>query len=77
MSERTQLTEDLGSDRAFPRPPVMNEFGNLRHGQQGLTKRELFAAMAMQGMVSEKYEIDEIAQDAVAVADALLKQLAK
>lgn len=46
---------------------------------QGLTKREHFAAMAMQGMVSTvsdghvAYEV--LASDAVRLADALLKAL--
>jgi len=46
----------------------------------GLTKREYFAAMAMQGIcanptVEIKPYGDEIAQAAVEVADALLKNL--
>jgi len=55
----------------------------------GLTKRELFAAMAMQGAMHalaiqlDEFEEDEpvdpnpIARDAVRMADALLKELAK
>lgn len=55
----------------------------------GLTKRELFAAMAMQGAMhalaiqADRFEEDEpvdphpIARDAVKMADALLKELAK
>lgn len=57
--------------------------------QGGLTKRELFAAMAMQGamrelaILAEDFEEGEvvdpnpIARDAVRMADALLKELAK
>jgi hypothetical protein len=48
----------------------------------GLTKRELFAAMAMQGIMGNtscspvRYEhFKNIAEDAIAVADELLKQL--
>lgn len=45
-----------------------------------MTKRELFAAMAMQGMLSDHtYDPDppEVAIHAVRVADALLAELAK
>jgi len=46
------------------------------HKQQGLTKRELFAAMAMQGQLAnskcpKEYDMDE----PVILADALLKAL--
>jgi len=48
----------------------------------GLTKRELFAAMAMQGICGDKRQIGtvnsyakEIAETAVKMADELLKQL--
>lgn len=54
-------------------------------GQYGLTKRELFAAMAMQGMVSSEWYSDfaegkgslrdRIAENAVRHADALIKAL--
>lgn len=49
----------------------------------GLTKRELFAAMAMQGLIASKLYGGEAHEDklratlAVAHADALLKELAK
>ena len=50
--------------------------------QSGMSKRELFAAMAMQGLISElstarQHDIysEEIAAAAVAYADALLKKL--
>tara|TARA_R110000782_G_scaffold4734_1_gene16573 strand:+ start:442 stop:684 length:243 start_codon:yes stop_codon:yes gene_type:complete len=47
---------------------------------KGLTKREHFAAMAMQGFLSSWAEcdavvLDDIASDAVGMADALLKAL--
>jgi hypothetical protein len=48
----------------------------------GLTKREYFAAMAMQGLLSNSnYDIHEdgafdfVAEDAISFADAILKQL--
>jgi hypothetical protein len=43
---------------------------------QGLTKREYFAAMAMQGYITNAgYSIDEDARLAVQAADALIKAL--
>ena len=49
----------------------------------GLTKREYFAAMAMQGMLANIYstmgqyemELPDVAHDSVKAADDLLKQL--
>jgi len=46
----------------------------------GLTKRELFAAMAMQGFISNtnaKGSLEDFASDSVKLADALLKKLDK
>lgn len=48
----------------------------------GLTKREFFAAMAMQGKLSggeyhDHREIENFAKSAVAYADALLLELSK
>jgi hypothetical protein len=48
--------------------------------QVGLTKREYFAAMAMQGLISDSTNVsrpDIIAEFAVQYADELLKQLEK
>jgi len=44
----------------------------------GLTKREHFAGLAMQGLMSDEAEYlkwSDLAKDSVAVADALLKAL--
>jgi len=51
-------------------------------GDTGLSKREHFAAMAMQGLLSsfgnhDITDYSEIASDAVMAADALLKELNK
>lgn len=53
--------------------------GNSFH-QEGLTKREYFAAMAMQGILSDQThlrpnEAEEIVRRSVILADALLEQL--
>lgn len=47
-------------------------------GAHGLTKRELFAAMAMQGIISSpQFAVAEIATDAVRLADELIEALNK
>lgn len=62
-----------GDEAAFP------PSGNTQ--DTGLTKRELFAAMAMQGLRSFQHAIDwtrdDIAVEAVRQADALIEALAK
>jgi len=49
--------------------------------QEGLTKREYFAAMAIQGLLTSTkyilYPITQVAKDAVNYADALIKELNK
>lgn len=74
-----------GEETAFPNPEFIQ-------GGDGLTKRELFAAMAMQGILSDESNLnwaDTIAErnsettyqvaarNAVRFADALLDQLSK
>lgn len=44
---------------------------------EGLTKRELFAAMAMQGLCTGSIPSPYLAADAVAYADAVLAELQK
>ena len=58
--------------------------GTFGFGNAGLTKRELFAAMAMQGIwansdeaMAKAWSIKDIARNAVEAADALLAELAK
>ncbi len=45
----------------------------------GLTKREYFAAMAMQGILSGQWlsNAEEVSNDAVIIADALINELNK
>ena len=64
-------------NRAFP-----FTYDNTTNVEPGLTKREYFAAMAMQGILAnQKYEaprrdrLSGMAIDAVAAADWLLKHL--
>lgn len=82
MSEKIKTP---GSDAAFPHktkiPLTETEIDNvITHS--GLTKRELFAAMAMQGLVSSltigrDEHLHLMAQTAVEYADALISELAK
>lgn len=63
-----------GSHAAFPTTEQANE--------SGLTKREYFAAMAMQGILSNPHGGDDrdgdlIARSAVAMADRLIEALNK
>ena len=45
--------------------------------QYGLTKREYFAGLAMQGMAASDLTYEDIAHDSVKMADALLAELDK
>ena len=66
-------------------PAMPQECGSLRrgHGATGLTKREYFAGLAMQGLLSAigstefeyEFQHENLAMDAVASADALLEEL--
>lgn len=73
-------------EAAYPRPRIEKLTQQQREltvlpEQYGLTKRELFAAMAMQGIFAHGYvmpnESAEAADCAVRAADCLLKELAK
>ena len=61
----------------YPHP----EFGHMHLMESGLTKREYFAAMALQGYISATPpesnwpSPNEAAKDAVEFADALIKAL--
>jgi len=60
--------------------PDTKENPQFNHPHFGLTKREHFAAMAMQGIVSHCYKDhpdQRIAESAVMMADALIEALNK
>ena len=65
----------------MPAMPLTDEqvdnFGSISSSEFcGLTKREQFAAMAMQGLkLSDYHNAKDMASDAIMVADELLKQL--
>jgi len=63
-------------DSAFP---IFDDDANYFTKNQGLTKREYFAAMALQGLlnvpfVDESY-LDEIPKMAIELADNLIREL--
>lgn len=71
-----------GNDSAFARSGFAISPEDYDTGESGLTKREYFAAMAMQAFCShpvmgEHAEPDEIAATAVEQADALIDELNK
>lgn len=66
-----------GNEAAYPRQKNAVP-GDFIEPQLGLTKRELFAAMAMQGMLANSIPGEHhraYAVDSVKHADALLKEL--
>jgi len=69
------------NDAAFSRPAFHHEHtGTLHDAQDGLTKREYFAAKAMQGLVTVIHHTDRpynVAKEAVMTADALIEELNK
>ncbi len=73
----TQQTD--GDDQAFATPPVFSEAFGLAIQEKGLSKREYFAAMAMQALVTRGvHSIKENAADqSVLYADALIEALNK
>ena len=54
-------------------PILDNQFED----NKGLTKREYFAGLAMQGMASSDLTYEDIAHDAVKMSDAILAELNK
>ncbi len=70
------MSTKLGSEPAYPPPDA---YVSMATGI-GLTKRELLAAMAMQGILADCTADDEhslVARAAVGYADALLAELAR
>jgi len=67
------------NDPAFASPAAWHPLHEMQiGGSMGMTKRELFAAMAMQGLVGNTTisgSAKAYARDAIAIADALLAAL--
>lgn len=69
-----------GNDQAFATPPVFSEAFGLCIQEKGLSKREYFAAMAMQGILvrgRESIDSDILVEEAVDFADLLIEALNK
>ena len=92
MNEKAPTADErakaLGDELAFPcLPPVDPNGGGSAGGypypEMGMRKRELFAAMALQGMLSNPGHAEQLhshsgrAALSVLAADALLKELAR
>ena len=75
MVQTTGGTRHRGDEQAFP--SVGEGFGNTLYSAPGMTIRQLVAAMAMQGILSNPQlrlgqELRIYAEDAIAWADALI-----
>ena len=72
-----------GNDSAFSKPAFVSQQGVVDPPQEGLTKREYFAAMVFQGMYSNNGLVDQwdcediLALNAAKAADALIEALNK
>jgi hypothetical protein len=68
-----------GNQPAFAKAAFYHPDGGVDTPQQGLTKREYFAGLAMQGLLAnpDLYVDMKIGQEAVALADELLAELDK
>ena len=68
-----------GAEPAYPTPVAMSPGVGAYHSElPGLSKRELFAGMAMQGLLAGGYHTafpGEASEQAVMYADALLAEL--
>lgn len=73
--------ETDGNDQAFATPPVFSEAFGLAIQEKGLSKREYFAAMAMQGITANtvlaEFDFPKLAEWSVKQADALIEALNK
>ena len=69
------------NEPAFSKPSFYHPDGGLVSPNTGLTKREYFAAMALQGIIANKdgldIKIERIVESAVDIADALIEELNK
>lgn len=69
-----------GNEPAFSKAAFYHPECGIDSPQEGLNKREYFAAMAMQGIVADPngyIMAADIAKGAVEIADALIEQLNK
>ncbi len=73
--------ETKANEPAFSKPAFYHPDGAIDLPNNGLTKREYFAAMAMQGALANKSAhkrtIEMITESSVRLSDALIKELNK
>lgn len=69
---------------AFAHPSVVkdpNDEAKIIHVELGLTKREYFAAMALQGMLASNFwgedSLSSIATHAALMSDTMIKEISK
>ena len=64
-------------NRDMPAMPIFNDSGSVVNNRSGLTKREHFAGLAMQGLLLKMGDYSEgtISKLAILQADALLEAL--
>lgn len=80
-----QSTDQYPNAEHMAFPVQGSEYAGALYPEKGLTKRELFAAMAMQGMCTstpadtptDTWDMESLATSAIEAADALLAALAK
>ena len=79
------MAQTEANNAAFARPAYLQEnSGTLYYAQEGLTKREYFAAIALQGLLASdtrpgewNVEKTNITRTAVKFADKLIEELNK
>lgn len=63
-----------------PIAPNMTQDNNVMFADGGLTKREYFSALALQGLLANQdygYHCEDVESDAVILADRLIRELNK
>ena len=71
-----------GNEPAFSKSAFYHPEGGADNPQEGLSKREYFAAMAMSGILSNPAQVDIpnfewVSSQAIEYADAIIEQLNK
>lgn len=72
-------SKTLGNEPAFPVIPPTGDAQGYPYPSSGITLRQHFAGLAMQGMLASEVRatVEEFTAQAVVIADALLAELAK
>lgn len=79
--EARDIADDITHNNAYPfTVDVKYNNGSIKAYRFGLSKRELFSAMAMQGLLSQGIpgrhnQIDIVIKESIKHADRLLKEL--